>query len=104
LKNENVSQEGNLPPETYRQCYEQLRRQILTESSVTAPRWGLNLLMTRGLAAWIKAWPGERKAAVSEADQAMPDERPVIGLPESLQHQMAMILAEMILRRTPVSA
>jgi len=89
-----------MSPEISRQRYEQLRQQALAGQDASRT-WGLNLLQTRGVAAWLKAASEDRQPSGSPV---MPPRLPVtdgVSLPESVQHQMATILAEMILRRNP---
>jgi hypothetical protein len=90
--------------EAYRQRYEQLRQQVLAGREFRRA-WGLNLLQKRGVAAWAKAASQESLAispvvpprlSVTE-DVRLPD----TVLPDTVQHQLAAVLAEMILRRKP---
>lgn len=89
-----------MSPEISRQRYEQLRQQALAGQDASRA-WGLNLLQTRGVAAWVKAASEDR---LPSGSPVMPPRLPVtdgVSLPESVQHQMATLLAEMILRRNP---
>jgi hypothetical protein len=89
-----------MSPEISRQRYEQLRQQALAGQDASRT-WGLNLLQTRGVAAWVKAASEDR---LPSSSPVMPPRLPVtdgVSLPESVQHQMATLLAEMILRRNP---
>jgi len=89
-----------MPPKISRQRYEQLRQQALAGQD-TSRAWGLNLLQTRGVAAWVKAASEDR---LPSGSSAMPPRLPAasgVSLPESVQHQMATVLAEMILRQNP---
>jgi hypothetical protein len=85
-----------MSPEISRQRYEQLRQQALAGQD-TSRAWGLNLLQTRGVAAWVKAASEDRQPSNSPV-MPLTDG---VSLPESVQHQMATLLAEMILRRNP---
>ena len=89
-----------MSPEISRQRYEQLRQQALTGQDASRA-WGLNLLQTRGVAAWVKAASEDR---LPSGSPVMPPRLPAasgVSLSESVQHQMATLLAEMILRRIP---
>ena len=88
-----------MPPEVYRQRYEPLREQALAGRDASRA-WGLNLLQTRGVAAWAKAVCEEQTSGSS----AIPPPLPLtngVSLPEPVQRQLATLLAEMILRRKP---
>ena len=90
-----------MSPEISRQRYEQLRQQALAGQDASRT-WGLNLLQTRGVAAWVKAASEDRQPP--SGSPVMPPRLPAasgVSLPESVQHQMATVLAEMILRRNP---
>ncbi len=88
-----------MSPQAYRQRYEQLRQQVLAGRGASRA-WGLNLLQTRGVAAWAKAACDEQ----TSGSPVIPPQWPVtsgVGIPERIQRQMATLLAEMILRRMP---
>lgn len=93
-----------MPPEAYRQRYEQLREQVLAGRGGSRA-WGLNLLKTRGVAAWAKAVCEEQMSGLPAiGTQLIPTQWPTTGgvnLPEPVQHQLAAVLAEMILGRKP---
>lgn len=90
-----------MPAATLRERYEQLREGIVTGTALSSRRWGGNLLLMRGLAAWIHAWPREERVTTIERCRTS---APVtdIQLPERLQQQMASVLVEMILRQSVV--
>jgi len=94
-------------PEAVLQHYEQLRRQALTGVMQTSQRWGLNLLLTRGLTAWIKAWSAEAASTSPVACVPVSDPQPSlenVPLFDLLQQQLTSALVEMLLRQTPVLA
>ncbi len=96
---DSLQQAGDMSPQAYRQRYEQLRQQMLAGRG-NSRAWGLNLLQTRGVAAWAKAACDEQ----TSGSPVIPPQLPVtngVGLPERIQRQMATVLAEMILRRMP---
>ena len=57
--------------------------------------WGLALLMRRGLAAWMHAWPGQ-----TGDDPSVPKHTPPTitswALPSSLSGQLVTVLANMV--------
>ena len=87
-----------MSPEDDRKRYEQLREQVLAGQD-SLEKWGLNLLQTRGMAAWLNA-------ACEEQSPRPPAEslRPLVPddarLPEGIQREVATVLAEMILDRS----
>jgi hypothetical protein len=75
--------------------YEQLRRQILEPSATLAQdRWGLSLLLRKGLAGWMRLWQ-DPAAIAQEAAPASPlgASSPAPGW----QQQAALLLANMAL-------
>ena len=84
------------------QRYEQLRRHVLEDQELGTQRWGLNLLLTRGLAAWIQACQSEPVERSEPPAMTPPTSTAVVAvrLLEPVQQQMAAVLAEMILRRS----
>ena len=86
-----------MSPEVDCKRYEQMREQVLAEDG-SGRDWGLNLFQTRGMAAWLKAAceePTFRPPVVPFRSTVSND----IILPESVQLQVATVLAEMILAR-----
>lgn len=86
--------------------YEQLRRQIVSGTDVIQERWGLNLLLTQGLTAWIRGWADQQP--VQTPDVRIPATEQValgdLSLPDAWPRQMTSALVEMILRRTAALA
>jgi hypothetical protein len=84
--------------------YEELRRQVL-ENGAPGERWGLSLLMHRGVTAWMRACaaaPVEsrdaRPAATLPSLVLVPETaREPVSLSPGLSGQAARILAQMIL-------
>ena len=91
-------------PEAYGQQYEQLRQQALAGREFRRA-WGLNLLQQRGVAAWVKAARQEPLAISPVVPLRLPVTKDVrlsdTVLPDTVQHQLAAVLAEMILRQKP---
>lgn len=88
--------------ELYGQRYEQLRRHVIEGQELGTQQWGLNLLLTRGLAAWIQACqpePAERSHSLAMTPPTS-TATVAVRLSEPVQHQMAAVLAEMILQRS----
>jgi hypothetical protein len=82
------------PEERLWQCrYEQLRRQVFEpDASLGQDRWGLSLLLRKGLAGWMRLWqdpvaPAHQPAPV----QGLPSSGPVPGW----QPQATLLLANM---------
>ena len=86
-------------PEAYGQQYEQLRQQVLAGREFRRA-WGLNLLQKRGVAAWAKA-ASQEPLAISPVVPLRLSVTEDVRLPDTVQHQLAAVLAEMILRRKP---
>jgi hypothetical protein len=89
-------------PEAYGQQYEQLRQQVLVGGEFRWA-WGQNLLQKRGVAAWAKA---ARQEPLTISPVVLP-RLPVaegVRLPDTVQHQLANTLAEIILEQRPASA
>ncbi len=84
------------------QRYEQLRRHVLEGRELGAQRWGLNLLLTRGFAAWIQAGLSEPvdRSEPPAMTPPTPTAAVAVRLSGPVQQQMAAVLAEMILRRS----
>lgn len=45
--------------------YESLRDDVVSGTTIGSRRWGWNLLLTRGLAAWMSAWSVELAGSTS---------------------------------------
>jgi len=76
---------------------------VLTGLTLTSRRWGWNLLLTRGLAAWIDARrslePQEQLSPLTVTHS--PSTEPV-KFPDPVQQQLTFVLADMI--RSRISA
>lgn len=82
--------------------YEDLRRQVLEEHRGLGEGAGLSLLVRRGLTAWMQAWPEEVAPWPPWIESDGPGERGLIEpicLPAGLRHQMAQVLASIVLNR-----
>jgi hypothetical protein len=74
--------------------YEDLRHQASFQSAAAHRNWGWALLIGRGVAAWMRAWPpcsvpAERRQTHTVTESPR--------LPSSLHHQITMVLTDMIL-------
>ncbi len=74
--------------------YEDLRRQVSAQPGWTGQRWGLALLISRGVVAWMRAWPQRVVSIERQQSPTVPDHT---ELPSDLHHQVASVLADMIL-------
>ena len=103
--------------------YEQLRDDVLAGMALTARRWGLHRLLTRGLAAWMHAWAAMDSAA-SESDATATTRRdsthsscgkdaggpggrtvsqtdtPAAPPPAQFQQQITSLVVDLILKRS----
>ncbi len=75
------------------QRYEDLRRQASTQNE-RSTRWGLALLIGRGVVAWMRAWPQCGVSVERRQARAVPSGP---ELPSHLHHQVALVLTDMIL-------
>lgn len=108
---------------TLAQRYEQVRGDVLAGMALTARRWGLHLLLTRGMAAWMRAWSAMDDAATatsvatrndaakssrgviaeeSATRTVLPTATPALRLPAQFQQQMTSLVADMILQQSPI--
>ena len=81
--------------ELWRSRYEQLRQQVIEPDSIlTHDRWGLSLLIRKGLAFWMRVWqdPGGSVEPTASTDPA-----PVVGALNVWQQQAKLLLANMAL-------
>jgi hypothetical protein len=107
--------------------YEQLRDDVQAGMALTARRWGLHLLLARGLTAWMHAWAAMDSAA-PENDAAANARRDsphsscgtdaggssVRTVPQTdtaaapppvqFQQQMTSLVVDLILKRSPIPA
>ena len=74
--------------------YEDLRRQASAQPGWTDQSWGLALLINRGVVAWMRAWPQRVVPVERRQSRTVPDHT---ELPSDLHHQVALVLADMIL-------
>jgi hypothetical protein len=74
--------------------YEELRRQVLEEPE--GGGWGRALLLCRGLAAWMQAWPIDDSAG-QEADKPAEPSAAATTLPAGLSGEITQVLVNMIL-------
>jgi hypothetical protein len=84
-----------IPPEKelWRRRYEQVRQQVVEPDAAFArDRWGLSLLLRKGLAGWMRLWQ-DPVATAQQADPAhqLPLSCPVPGW----QPQATLLLANM---------
>lgn len=81
--------------ELWKSRYETLRQQALEPSDTAAQdRWGLGLLIRKGVAGWMRAW----RDPSGYFDVAAADQVPSISVPPcSWQQEATLILANMAL-------
>ena len=86
--------------EVWKSRYEKLRQQSLEPSDTDAQdRWGLGLLLRKGVAGWMRAW---RDPSVC-FDAAAADQVTSIGVPRcSWQQEATLLLANMALSHCDV--
>ena len=81
--------------ELWRSRYEQLRQQVIEPgATLTQDRWGLGLLIRKGMAGWMRVWQdpaGSAEPTASTAPAAL------IGAPHAWQQQAKLLLANMAL-------
>lgn len=73
--------------------YEDLRRQASTQNE-RGSRWGLALLIGRGVVAWMRAWPPRLVSVERQQARAVPNGP---ELQSHLHHQVTLVLTNMIL-------
>jgi hypothetical protein len=81
--------------ELWRSRYEQLRQQALAPGlTLTQDRWGLSLLIRKGMAVWMRVWqdPGGSVESTFASDPV-----PLLGAPKAWQQQAKLLLANMAL-------
>jgi hypothetical protein len=91
------------PSANWTQRYEDLRQQASVQPGWTSRRWGLALLISRGVVAWMRAWPQRRASIERRQAREVPD---APALPSHLHHQIILVLTDMILNggRTSLEA
>ena len=82
------------PSADWTQRYEHLRQQGSVQPGWTSRRWGLALLISRGVVAWMRAWPQRLVSTEQRQARAVPDGP---ELPSRLHHQVTLVLTDMIL-------
>ena len=82
------------PSADWTQRYEDLRQQASVQPGWTSCRWGLALLIGRGVVAWMRAWPRRCVSSEERQPRAVPDGP---ELPSHLHHQVTLVLTDMIL-------
>jgi hypothetical protein len=75
--------------------YEEMRSQVMTELGSISHAYGYVLLVRRGLAAWMKAWP----QPASRASCDLPSGQPLdaVTIPSHLLQSATSLLVNMIL-------
>ena len=82
------------PGADWTRWYEDLRQQASVQSGWTSHTWGLALLISRGVVAWMRAWPQRLVSVERRQAHAVPART---ELPSYLHHQVALVLTDMIL-------
>jgi|HubBroStandDraft_6_1064221.scaffolds.fasta_scaffold1170502_2 hypothetical protein len=81
--------------ELWRGRYEQLRQQVLEPgATLTQDRWGLGLLIRKGMAGWMRVW---QDPAGSVEPTASTTPAALIGATNAWQQQAKVLLANMAL-------
>ncbi len=88
------------PSADWTQRYEDLRQQASVQPGWTSRRWGLALLISRGVAAWMRAWPQRGVLVERRQARAVPNGP---ELPSHLHRQVTLVLTNMILNGGRVS-
>ena len=95
---------GSLDPcADWTRRYENLRQRASAQPGCTGRRWGLALLISRGVVAWMRAWPQRLVSVERRQSCALSDHT---ELPSDLHYQVALVLTDMILNggRTSMEA
>jgi hypothetical protein len=82
------------PSADWTRRYEELRQQASVQPGWTSRRWGLALLIGRGVVAWMRAWPQRLISVERQQTHAVPNGP---ELPSHLHHQVTLVLTNMIL-------
>jgi hypothetical protein len=86
--------------ELWQTRYEQLRQQALDPAAtLTQDRWGLSLLLRKGIAIWMRAWQDPSTGAEQTAGSTNPVA--LGGVPAVWQQQATLLLANMALSHYP---
>lgn len=84
--------------ELWQSRYEQLRRQVLEpDATLTQDRWGLSLLVRKGMAGWMHAWNDPSTLA----PPSIPESVSLGSVPALWQQQATVLLANMALSQYP---
>jgi len=87
--------------ELWRNRYEQLREQVLEPgATLTQDRWGLSLLIRKGMAVWMRVWQNPA-GSVEQTSSLNPV--PMSGAPMAWHQQAKLLLANMALSQYPSS-
>lgn len=83
--------------ELWQRRYEQLRQQVVKpDAALAQDRWGLGLLLRKGLAGWMRLW----QDPAATAQQATPAERIAsTGPAPGWQQSVTLLLTNMALSR-----
>jgi hypothetical protein len=85
------------PKDLWQTRYEQLRHQALAPTAtLTQDRWGLSLLLRKGIASWMRAWQDPSTGVEQTAASTDP-----VGVPAVWQQQATLLLANMTLSHYP---
>jgi len=88
--------------ELWQRRYEQLRQQVVEpDTTLAQDRWGVSLLLRKGLAGWMRLWQDPATGA-QEAASAHPVA--LMAPAPGWQQQAALLLANMALSRYQPSA
>ena len=91
---------GNASAEEWTTRYEAVRQRALLVRHPDQSGWELTLLVRRGVAAWMRAWPSaDRPPSYCRPSLPPSDSCPTadVALPASLCEQMTSLLVNMIL-------
>ena len=84
-----------LVDEPWETRYEEMRSQVMTELGSINHAYGYVLLVRRGLAAWMKAWP--RPASQASCDLRSGQRFDAVTIPSHLLQSATSLLVNMIL-------
>ena len=91
---------GNASVEEWTTRYEAVRQRALLVRQPEEHGWELALLVRRGVAAWMRAWPNADQPKLSRDPSSTPgDSHPgaAVAVPASLCDQITSLLVNMIL-------
>jgi hypothetical protein len=90
-----------LPDEPWATRYEELRQLVMARACAIDHAYAYSLLVRRGLAAWMKAWP--RPAPETARDRGFGPTVDGVTVPSHLVRSAASLLVNMILIPSPPS-